>query len=142
MKWILKSLDSDRFKSVRYGLDGAGSRADLLSRLARLLGEAGSNRGSVDRYREALRLNPNLGPAREALCVSLIKGGRKVEAIECVDEYLGVNPSFTQGHFIKARLYEELGKIKEAIKSAVAGLKLDPSNQRARENLRRLQRRR
>ena len=142
MKWALRSLNGQSFKGVTYPLDSTGTRADTLSRAAHLLGKGGSNRGAIDRYQEALKVNPRHAAAQEALCVELIKGGRKGEAIECIDRYLIIKPDFVQGYFIKAKLYEEMGKVRAAIKSVVRGLKIDPDNQTARSNLRRLQGRR
>ena len=139
---LLDALKSERIRSGRYPLDSSGNRADLLARLAGLVSVGGSNRGAIDRYREALEVDPNHKGAREKLCVELIKGGQKRAALKCVKRYVQMNEDFIEGYFVMANLHEQLGEVRQAIEATAQGLKRAPDNESARENLRRLQRRR
>ena len=134
------ALTASRFRGKRYALDQSGPRSKILFGLGLALEEAGETERAIKSMSDAVELNPKEQSLRESFCARLLAMGQRARALDCVAGLIEMDPAFAQGYFIRAQLFREMGRINEAIESAIKGLKLDPGNDVARRKLAELQR--
>lgn len=82
-------------------------------------------------YRLCLSKNPNHTPAYRGLAVWLMEQDRSNEAFELLKNWGQRSPSLADPKIELARLYEENGRIQEAIDHLSAAIALDARNARA-----------
>lgn len=91
-------------------LSTATEKVRLLHRIGEVQeSQLGNDVAAIDAYREALRLDPDLEPAREALLRALERGGAPTELASALEEQLARTSSPRE----RARLATELGALLE-----------------------------
>jgi Tfp pilus assembly protein PilF len=89
-------------------------------------------------YRQALIQNPKSVAAYDSLSLLESAQGRYAEALALADAALSIDPELAQTHFARARAYEGLERIEEAITSYRQTLALNPKSAEAEKRLRAL----
>jgi len=116
------------------------NRPEVRNMLGLGLASVGRNSEAIEQFELALRARPDYSSARSNLATALAKAGRIDEAVENLRQVLTANP---QDAAAKRRLADALtvrgvlllrgGKPSEAVAQFDEALKLDPSNQDAKE---------
>ncbi len=92
-------------------------------------------REALQRYEEAIRLNPNDGMLRDNLATTLAELGRLPEALEQQREAVRLSPRYPTAHVNLGIDLQNLGRFNEAIEAYRSALALDPTISQARINL-------
>ena len=100
-----------------------------ISRDANQYAQAGQN------YQICLTKNPNHTSAYRGYAVWFMEQNKKDEAIELLKNWNNQNPNLPDPKIELGRLYQELGKNREAIDFLTAAIALDPKNARAHRAL-------
>ncbi|MGA2067845.1 MAG: tetratricopeptide repeat protein [Thermoguttaceae bacterium] len=116
---------ADRLEREGRALEGQGKRED-----ARAKQEEASREldGAAAEFREALKYDPGLLPARENLAKLLMALNKWDEAQEEVDVMLSQNPSYVGGWLCQARISSEKKRPDRALAAYSKAARLDPNN--------------
>jgi tetratricopeptide (TPR) repeat protein len=110
--------------------------ADAYGRLGDALERApGRGNEAIDRYRQALRLEPAVAQVHYSLAVALSKQGRSPEAISEYEEALRLQPDFAEASNDLGDILCSTGQVAAGIQRIEAALKIRPDDARAHFNL-------
>jgi tetratricopeptide (TPR) repeat protein len=101
--------------------------------------ELGNREGAWRALEDALIVQPNSVPARQAMSEILVGEGRSEEALPIVLEAVQLRPRAAKSHLFLGRVYQTLGRDEDAAAAWEEAARLDPSGEdgaRAREALR------
>ena len=111
-------------------------------RLGAVREKLGATDDALRSYQEALRLNPGLSEARQALegyyvnrGVTLRRNNQSAEAIQAFQQALSLNPSSAGAHFELGQEFERRGQAADALKEYQETLSLDPNQSAAHARL-------
>lgn len=93
---------------------------------------------AADQYRKALEQQPGLAAAKYNLGHALYKAGKKEEAIAAYKDAMEALPNATDqsnAWYNQGVAWQNMQKLKECISAYKESLRLDPTNQDARQNL-------
>lgn len=93
---------------------------------------------AADQYRKALEQQPGLAAAKYNLGHALYKAGKKEEAITAYKDAMEALPNATDqsnAWYNQGVAWQNMQKLKECISAYKESLRLDPTNQDARQNL-------
>ncbi len=85
---------------------------------------------AIDEYREALQIDPELGPAHRNLGEVLAIGGGLDEAIDHYRQALRIEPEFAEAHYLLGLALLSRGRLDEADENHRRALRVDPRNKR------------
>lgn len=123
--------------AIRYKPDFAEAHANLGDALTK---QSGQMPEAIQHYEIALRIKPSLSwvHCNLALCLTQTPG-RESDAIAHFKSALQLKPDFAEAHNGLAIVYVRQGQLDQARAEWEAALRLDPSYETARRNLRRLE---
>jgi tetratricopeptide (TPR) repeat protein len=101
--------------------------------------ELGNREGAWRALEDALIVQPNSVPARQAMSEILVGEGRSEEALPIVLEAVQLRPRAAKSHLFLGRVYQTLGRDEDAVAAWEEAARLDPSGEdgaRALEALR------
>jgi tetratricopeptide (TPR) repeat protein len=103
------------------------------------LGNAYVDQGQVaqgiERYREALRLDPTFAEAHNNLGIALFAQGEHAAAVECFRQALRFNPNYANAHNNLGNALKHLGKSAEAADCYREAIRINPQHAPAHNNL-------
>ncbi|MHC4066068.1 MAG: tetratricopeptide repeat protein, partial [Planctomycetota bacterium] len=111
----------DKLRRLRTG-------ADYEFQLALKLAEEGHFEESLQHYRQALRIDPNLAEAHQNLGVALLRLGLVDEAVEHLRQAVEISPNIPQAHTNLGNALARMGRKEEAHDSYTQAIGLDPEN--------------
>ncbi len=103
--------------------------------LADVLALRGDLGGAIAAYERVLKTKPDDPLASGRYGVTLLRAGRIAQAQRPLEIAVAAHPGSTLQHTALAVVYAELGRRRDAIASNRAALRLDPTQQRATNNL-------
>jgi len=90
--WLSSGLYQEAIKEYRRALELGPAFADLRSKLAGALRDAGEREQAIEEYEQVVRQTPNYVPARLNLGLSLFAAGRKDDAVKHWKAVLEISP--------------------------------------------------
>jgi Flp pilus assembly protein TadD len=103
------------------------------------LGQAYDRQGKMTRaeqtYNDCLTRAPNHAACRHALCVLLVRQGRRAEAVRMVEEWLAQEPGRSDPYAEDGWLWHQAGDLPRAQARLQQALERDPHNSRALNEL-------
>ncbi len=91
--------------------------------------------GAIPYFRDALRIEPEQAPARNALGAALLQTGKPADAIPELEAALRAQPSYTNARYNLANALAMDGRLPQAVDAFRQVLKTDPADDNAREHL-------
>ena len=123
---------ADAEKELRRLLTSDPQSAFLHARLAFVLVVQDRHQEATDEARHAIGLDPELPFAHHALAMALLERGRPDEAIAAVGEAMRLDPYEADYHGLRAAAYVGKSDWATALRSADAGLALEPDHDACR----------
>lgn len=111
---------------------GPAQGIDVRGRIIELFSQAQSNEqaqnyaGAVDRYREILRLSPDIAEVWSNLGSDLFRAGRLDEAIAAFQHAVSLKPSLVAPHLFTGKAYLQLSQPQKAVAPLKRALALAP----------------
>jgi len=122
--------------SLRYALNAAEYRSDLLPRIYMMIANIVDDRGDPDRailiYEEAIRQSPNQAILRFNAAITYLKLGKSKQAKEQLKEAIELEFSYASPHFLLATHWAETGYKVPGVLAALRFLSLEASTGRSR----------
>ncbi len=112
---------------LRRALERAPAYANAHVRLGNVLGDGKGDYGAAEaQYRKACRLDPTDVVARTNLGIALTHLGRWPEALEALDEALGLDAEYAGAHAQRGTVLRLLRRPEESLVSLDEAIRLDP----------------
>jgi tetratricopeptide (TPR) repeat protein len=99
------------------------------------LGRAGRVPEAIERFEEALFLDPNFAEAHDNLGIALVRVGKVQEAIGHFEQAARLKPGSAEAHHNLGAAFERQGKVQEAIQQFEEALRLNPNYTEAQYSL-------
>ena len=116
-------------ESYRKALLMGGPDARTCFNLANVLNAQGKKSQAIERYFQAVEVEPHFGDAWNNLGLALAESGRKDDACAAFRKALACDRDDARAHFNLADLLDELGRNSEAAEHWRAYLRLDPASE-------------
>jgi len=96
------------------------------------LGKSSREEAIVRLCKQATQLDPDYAQAWALMALAQLElrysHGRDVDSVPAADRALEINPGLAEGHCVRARYLEELGRAEDAEKQIRMAIKLDPDS--------------
>jgi tetratricopeptide (TPR) repeat protein len=106
-------VKKDYEAALRAARSGAQCKSPALAGFYMMIGSAldelGKGKEAIDTYKDAIKLNPDLGLLHYNLAVSLKRAGKHAEAKTSVQQALRRAPDHANSHALLGSLYQEMG---------------------------------
>lgn len=117
----------------RFGADSV-----VCFNLGNTLYQLGRVQGAIERYRQALEIDPRYVEAWNDLGNALADIGHREEAVDALQRALQLHPQYADAHYNLADVLDSLGRWKEAQPHGETDLQEDPQSEWAKHARRRL----
>lgn len=135
--------DAERFDDAatayRRWLAEFGPDSEVCFNLANVLSELGQTAAAIERYRQAVELDPGHAPAWHNLATVLADVGWHDEALVACERALEVLPAYADVHYTMADVLDQMGRLVEARRHWRAYLEHDSASEYAEYARRRLE---
>ncbi|MGD0571941.1 MAG: tetratricopeptide repeat protein [Sedimentisphaerales bacterium] len=120
---------------LKYMLSKASNDPLLHYNLGCAYFEIGHYEDSIEAYKQAIKIKPDLAEAHYNLGVACGKLGRYQDAIEAYKQAIRIKPDYAEAYYNLGNAYSELGRYQEAINEYKQAIKNKPDYAEAHYNL-------